>query len=957
LDFTKGRHPGAVWRNTDLQVHTTRDAGWSGSVSLAGGSQELETARENWADDFVAECLKRGIGAVGITDHHDIVMYPYIQRAIERSADAQAKLWLFPGMEITCEDSVQCLMLFDQGTSAETLRRLFGIMPKVAEPDANAAKAPQTIVCGKDIKEFLEATYDDATFRGKSIVLPHASKGGHKDILRQGFHTRFAELEVDGVYNEKAHAAVDDITRKRIYGELKDWGDRRRGIITTGDNRAADYGSLGINVCWMRLGEPTAEALRQAVLADEARITYAMPTIPTQRVLELRVSSTLTGASFELTFNDGFNALIGGRGSGKSAILEYLRFGLGRSTIDTEEHPSTDRERDLIKSTLAGGYVEVDLERDGVRETWRRTLDRQASISIRNSDGETVELPIATVHERFRARAFSQKQLSTLVRRPENADEQITGIAAAESVDLRRQSEERISVAEREINSAFQRVVQGWAANSAFERAAVATDDLRKRVEATRERLEQGGLSPEQQAVLDQHSVYARTDNQFLTASRVIAQKLTELDQIAAINLDGWVNTIELPPVTEVKQSLADANTRIAQIRDDFKTALTAVQTSILEKHVAFRSLHEEFKKRYEEASAAQAHLGTLLTDYRRLSSELEQAERVQQAADEERQKFVGSEDELAAKRTALNEELVVLRRILNEAATRVETMSTGTLRARVEEETVPQRGFDVLSDLCERCNIRELEQRCSARIEETNRDGRVEWEKLVQKFVSIRRAVIRAGESAELDPALFTEVRSALGWELTDNQAKLVLARLDDARLSRFLAVWAAPYIRFEYRDRRTYMPFERASPGQQASALLTLLLNQEAGTLIIDQPEDDLDNKVIMRIVKLLQTTKRKRQLIFATHNPNFVVNGDADKIVALTPNVEPAAPEGVEAAQIEIETDGAIETPSVRKAITDTMEGGREAFELRSRKYAFEPDVPKEKESGRPNEKTAS
>jgi chromosome segregation protein len=119
--------------------------------------------------------------------------------------------------------------------------------------------------------------------------------------------------------------------------------------------------------------------------------------------------------------------------------------------------------------------------------------------------------------------------------------------------------------------------------------------------------------------------------------------------------------------------------------------------------------------------------------------------------------------------------------------------------------------------------------------------------------------------------------------------------------------------------------------------------LLNQEAGTLIIDQPEDDLDNRVIMVIVKLLQTTKRRRQLIFATRNPNFVVNGDADKVVGLTPNVEPGAPDAVQAAQIEIDTDGAIETPSVRSAITETMEGGREAFELRSRKYAFESEIP--------------
>lgn len=127
----KGRHPGALWRKTDLQVHTPRDAQWSGTPSLPGGYPAGEEAREEWADSFVAECLKRDIGAIGITDHHDLVMYPYIQRAIERVGTERDKLWLFPGMEITCDDSVQCLVLFDQGTQPEIVRRLFPHAPKV----------------------------------------------------------------------------------------------------------------------------------------------------------------------------------------------------------------------------------------------------------------------------------------------------------------------------------------------------------------------------------------------------------------------------------------------------------------------------------------------------------------------------------------------------------------------------------------------------------------------------------------------------------------------------------------------------------------------------------------------------------------------------------------------------------------------------------------------------------
>jgi hypothetical protein len=90
-------------------------------------------------------------------------------------------------------------------------------------------------------------------------------------------------------------------------------------------------------------------------------------------------------------------------------------------------------------------------------------------------------------------------------------------------------------------------------------------------------------------------------------------------------------------------------------------------------------------------------------------------------------------------------------------------------------------------------------------------------------------------------------------------------------------------------------------------------------------------------MNIVKLVTTAKSKRQLIFATHNANFVVNGDADKVISLTPGNNADEVSNIE-TRIMIEVDGAIETPAVRNIVSDTVEGGREAFELRSRKYLF-------------------
>ena len=160
----------------------------------------------------------------------------------------------------------------------------------------------------------------------------------------------------------------------------------------------------------------------------------------------------------------------------------------------------------------------------------------------------------------------------------------------------------------------------------------------------------------------------------------------------------------------------------------------------------------------------------------------------------------------------------------------------------------------------------------------------------------------------------------------------------MNDATVSQVLAAVPKDAIVLTYVDEGKSIDFRRASPGQQASALLELLLRQSAGTLIIDQPEDDLDNRVIMRIVDLIKRSKCGRQLILSTHNPNIVVNGDADKIIALR-SAEPTQRPSDVTPRINIDVDGAIETPEVRSAITSIMEGGRAAFDLRGRKYGYE------------------
>lgn len=136
-----------------------------------------------------------------------------------------------------------------------------------------------------------------------------------------------------------------------------------------------------------------------------------------------------------------------------------------------------------------------------------------------------------------------------------------------------------------------------------------------------------------------------------------------------------------------------------------------------------------------------------------------------------------------------------------------------------------------------------------------------------------------------------------------------------------------------FEYKTRDSdYIDFVDASAGQQATALMRVLLADTGPPLLIDQPEDDLDSQVIQDIVGRLWSAKSHRQLIFASHNANLVVNGDADLVVGCDYRIAGDQSGG------RIKVEGAIDQATVREEIATVMEGGEKAFRLRKEKYGF-------------------
>jgi len=119
---------------------------------------------------------------------------------------------------------------------------------------------------------------------------------------------------------------------------------------------------------------------------------------------------------------------------------------------------------------------------------------------------------------------------------------------------------------------------------------------------------------------------------------------------------------------------------------------------------------------------------------------------------------------------------------------------------------------------------------------------------------------------------------------------------------------------------------PIQKCSPGQRCSAMLPIVTLTSDAPIIIDQPEDNLDNRLVSRAVfKILAKLKETRQIILATHNPNILVSGDAEQVIVL--NSEGA-----------IDVHGSIDEPKVISNVIELMEGGKEAFDRRQVKYGI-------------------
>jgi type III restriction enzyme len=639
----------------------------------------------------------------------------------------------------------------------------------------------------------------------------------------------------------------------------------------------------------------------------------------------------------DLELNPQYSTLIGGRGTGKSTILEYIRWALCDQPPDMgdEDAPNYQARRvRLIEQTLKSVNASVDV-RFPVNEVPHvvRRRSEDGSLSIKVGNDEFRECTEDEVRTLLPVQAYSQKQLSDVSVRTNELTRFVTSPVRAQL----RQIRSRLDEAASKVRQTYATRLRQRTLAADIERRNLEQRSLQEQADAVRATLTD--LSEEDRALLDKGKSYDAGD-------AIIEPWMNDLKSLK----DGAVQLQQT-----IRSDLGAAPAAAAEPHGDIQKAASVEYAAIMKEA---DGLLEEIVEKTTTAlnSADDPASGSPWARWRKAAADFRTAydAAVQRSsAQRERvEQLQGIEARLAAHfrdTRKLQDEL----RGLQAAEAHYTEQRSGWLQALREQDEVLSTQCRALTENASgaiRASVRRFANGDAfvARLRESLSGSNIRGEKLE----ALGAAIVAAGDPEQKWAEIVADLEKLAEFNLerdgadkrpdTPALAAAGLTAADLARLGGRLSTedWLSLSLteieskpEFEYRPREgDYIEFQNASAGQQATALLKSLLNQPGPPLLIDQPEEDLDNPVMPEIVEHLWKAKTRRQIIFASHNANLVVNGDAELVVWC--DYRKAGDQSLG----KIAGEGAIDVPEIREAIKRVMEGGEAAFKLRKDKYGF-------------------
>ena len=993
----KSTDPGARWLRCDLHVHTPFDKEKKFGEDIRGAIAAFKKSEGHRfaqiADRFVQACRNaadgNGMDLVALTDHNSIDGYRYLGPQFEtlrlQARDQGLPMpAILPGVEFSVggERPIHFLVIFASETDPEDIHRAIAHVFGTAEAFDPKTGTPRAT--GESITAFLDKLYDycrpssgerDLAF----VVLPaHVDRGqgllketaggavgretpvppgiwdemsGHlrqRAIVRSDWHgfqaagefERLPQAFRDLLYQwAAARRSVDwdALTReqKARYREEKHWP-----IVQSSDPHK--YEQIGSSFTWLKMEVPDVEGVRLALLDPQSRLRRMAdgpPSRPQARIESLHVRRTDFFEDVEIPFNPCMTTLIGGRGTGKSTVIEYLRHVLDRARDEDfrDDEPDgvqgavkavlgTKGERDYGETpgTLLDGY-EVTVE---VVVAGRRYRIRRLGTGLevyRDPDHGTQEPASLEVRSLVAPRFLSQRQIARIAR---NASSQRRELDALIEPNRLRTIQSEMELASGEL--AELQTTRTRLTKQAARRPAVETE-----LRTVRDQIAflQG---KGRRDVFERFEEFER-QRTWLEGQRKALSDLAD-------RLEGEAKVVgDTDPEGGSAIGSAHATPWLQSVAERVQAARVAAAASLREQAEAARALEKEIAE--EQAGDWQARYAEARSAYEALRAELER-----KGIDfDEHEELLSRRTELEREQASLKnigEELSELETEVRSTRLRLAAAHEARLEARRNQaKTLVSMDADVRLEILpfrDRVDFESRREQWFSRAGMQERD----WSVLCDYVFAIDAQVPdRVGALAD---ALRADMQhTAMEGQALEESASRVAALVGtDQHLTRnfFNALGRPERIHVDEMERflpedlvntrvRTsngsFKTIETGSVGEKSTAILSLLLSAGDQPIVIDQPEDDLDNQYVYTVVvDLLRRRKFSRQIIIATHNANIAVNGDAELIVALGSNNRLG----------EVMDAGSIDRADVKDLVSEIMEGSAEAFRLRQERYGY-------------------
>lgn len=841
-------------------------------------------------------CLEEKIKVIGIADHGSVSGVDAIRNVMNPKG-----ILVFPGFEISSSEKIHFVCLFPENASTTELNYYLG---KLDFRGPEQGTLP--------LRLSAEQIFSKIEELGGFIYAAHCTedRGLLKDRMNHIWQNpSLKSAQIPGSI-EDLKGTEDDFYRKALLNKNLDY--KREipiAVINAKDVEKPETLKDSKASCLIKMTNPSFEAFKQAFQDPDSRVRLNSEVFEEyySRIESVKITGGYLDEA-DIDFSEHLNTVIGGRGSGKSTLLESVRYALELEPVAVS---AKRQHQEIIKENIGKSRGRIELIiRSSVMNGQKYTIARRygENATVKDEKGEISSflpsdiLPGCEVYGQNEIYEIAQDQ---------RAQKQLLGRFLGTEHN---EYEEKIKAALKALEQNRSRLSKAIESRASVEDELNQLPKLQERLQQFRElgiedklkiiphleaekrlkrRIEDEELDKIAQAVVQIND--ALPDTEFLSDSRIKMLPHSDLLKKIRKSLDGLK--------TEAKQMLEKLIVISEKHRVEIVQHMTALEQGIRDEE---DKLENTFKRLPSTEGKSGREVGT---EYQRLLQTIESISPKKNALETWKVQVA----ELLRQRLSLLDEISSYRAErtakFEKTIKKLNNKLKNNLKLAVKPEANRQPVIDFLLD----CNL------------ENVASGRLEWIRKVDDFSQLKLA-----ELIEKGP----EELTSSDWGITPTVAN-ALSKLSASKLLELQEIELPDLIEIQlniaHQGTPEYRPLARLSTGQQCTAILHLLLLQNRDPLIMDQPEDNLDNAFIAdRIVMELRNAKLNRQFIFATHNANIPVFGDAEWIGVLT--VEDGR--GV----ISAENQGAVDDPNVKEQAATILEGGKTAFNQRKLKYGY-------------------